>query len=70
MGANDHIPTEEIHKDIADTEAEIVTMEREEKGLRLIGTRLTVFQADARRDGICRRKEFVTKLQALLAERQ
>jgi hypothetical protein len=66
---HDHIPTEEIKRDIADTEAEIVTMEREMEGLRLIRDRLSHFKADARRDGIQRRQEFISKLKAILTER-
>lgn len=67
--SNDHIPTSEIRQDIADTLAEIATMEREEKGLRMIGDRMSVFRADARRDGIKERREFIAKLQGILAAR-
>ena len=64
-----HIPTEEIIKDIRDTEAEIVQLEREEQGLRLIGDRMSVFRADARITGIRERKEFIEKLKKILKER-
>lgn len=64
-----HISTVEIEHDIADTEREILQMEREEKGLRLIGDRLSVYKADARKDGIRERREFIRKLQAILLER-
>ena len=66
---NDHIPTEEIKQDILDTEREIIQMRREEEGLRLIGDRMSLFRADARRDGIRKRKEFIDKLNKLIADR-
>lgn len=65
----DHIPTEEIKKDIADTWAEIRTMEREEAGYRLVGDRMSVFRADARRDGVKERQVFIEKLEAILKKR-
>jgi hypothetical protein len=65
----DHISTEEIERDIADTEAEIVTMQREMDGLRLIGDRMSLFRADARRYGIQERREFIDKLQEILRGR-
>lgn len=63
------IPTEEIRKDIADTEAEIVTMARELEGFRLLGDRWSMMRADYRETGIRQRREFVKKLNAILAER-
>jgi excinuclease UvrABC helicase subunit UvrB len=66
---NAHIPTEEIERDIADTEYEIETMQREEAGYRLVGDKLSVYRADARRDGIKRRQEFIAKLRELLKSR-
>lgn len=66
---NDHIPTSEIQKDIQDTLNEIATMEREEKGLRIVGDRMSIFRAEARLNGIKERKEFVKKLEEILSER-
>lgn len=65
----DHISTAEIQQDIADTLAEIKAMEREEQGLRLIGDRMSVFRADARRSGIQERIAFIKKLEAILISR-
>lgn len=65
----EHITTTEIEEDIAATEREIVQMEREEQGLRLIGDRLSCYKADARRDGIKERREFIAKLRGIIAER-
>jgi len=44
-----HIPTGEILKDISDTEAEISVMEKEMRGYRIIGDRLSVMKALAGR---------------------
>lgn len=66
---NDHISSNEVRQDIADTLAEISTMEREEKGFRLVGDRMSLFRADARRDGIQKRREFISKLEAILKNR-
>lgn len=65
-----HISNSEIEQDIADTEREIITMRREEEGLRIIGDRMSVFRADGRRQGIREREAFIEKLNALLAARQ
>lgn len=65
----DHIPTAEVKKDIADTWAEIKKMEREEAGYRMIGDRMSVFRADARRDGIKERHVFIEKLEVILKQR-
>ena len=67
---NDHIPTSEILKDIADTQAEINQMEREEKGYRQIGDRMSIFRADARVSGIAERREFIAKLEDILKARE
>lgn len=64
-----HVPTAEVLKDIADTEAEIVQMEREIEGHLLIGDRLSRFRADAKRSGIKDRREFIARLENLLKER-
>ncbi len=61
-----HITTEEIQKDITDTQVEINTMEREERGYRIVGDRLSVMKADYRMGEIKRRKEFIFKLDEIL----
>jgi hypothetical protein len=63
------ISTEVMEKDIADTEAEIVVMEREIEGFRLLGDRWSQMRADARVTRIQERREFISKLQAFIAER-
>jgi len=63
---NDLISTEEIKKDIRDTQIEINQMEREEKGFRVVGDRWSVMRADARITGIKERKEFIEKLERIL----
>lgn len=67
--SNDHISTEEIKQDIADTNMEIETMQREIKGFELLGDKMSMFRADARRYGIQERKEFIKKLNDLLQAR-
>jgi hypothetical protein len=67
---NDHIPTSEVLQDIRDTESEIIQMEKEEKGLRIIGDKMSIFKADARREGIKERKIFIEKLEGILKERR
>jgi hypothetical protein len=66
---NEHIPTAEILRDRADTLAEIENMQREIKGLRLIGDRMSNFKADNREIGIKERREFVRKLGLILKVR-
>lgn len=71
LEANAHISTDEVLRDIADTETEIVQMEREAEHLEktplsMRTARLDHLRADARRDGITRRKEFIAKLNRLL----
>lgn len=70
MGSNDHIPTDEILKDIADTEYEIETMEREIKGLSMMSDRMSHFRADARRSGIKERQAFIEKLKKIIQDRE
>ena len=65
-----HGSSEEIKQDIADTEAEIVTMEREITAYRLLGDRWSHMRADARVTGIQERQTFIAKLQAILDERK
>lgn len=64
------IPTSEIQNDIADTLREIAQMEREIEGFRLLDDRMSHFRADARVDGIRERKQFIAKLEAILASRK
>lgn len=66
---NSEIKTEEIKQDIRDTLAEITTMDREEKGYRIIGDRLSVMKADYRSNGIIERKAFIKKLEQILLDR-
>jgi hypothetical protein len=63
---NKHIPSNEIEQDIRETEAEILIMEKELKGYRAIGDRMSHFRANARENGIEDRKEFIEKLKAIL----
>jgi hypothetical protein len=62
--------SEEIRKDIADTEAEIVTMEREIQGFRLLGDRLSHMRAESRVTGITQRRDFIAKLEKILTEKE
>jgi hypothetical protein len=66
---NDHISSSEILDDIRDTEREILTMEREAKGFRLIGDKLSIMKACQRDIGIQDRLEFITRLRGILNER-
>ena len=69
MANHDHIPTADILQDIQDTQQEIITMTKEEAGLRMVGDRMSIFRADARRAGIAERKEFIRKLESILSAR-
>lgn len=67
LARNAHIPTDEIERDIAETEYEIETMTREMEGYRLMThDRMAQFRADARCSGIANRRAFVEKLKRLL----
>src|ERR1017187_6152706 len=68
--SHETITTEEMLRDIADTEHEIAVMEQEIKGYRLLSDRLSHFKADARVDGIQKRRDFIAKVQAILNERR
>lgn len=63
---NEHISTEEIKEDIFDTENEIITISREEKGFRIIGDRLSIMKADHRKNEIEDKKNFIEKLNFIL----
>lgn len=69
MANVEEIPTSEIEKDIADTEAEIPQLEREAEGFRLLGDRWSQMRADSRVNGIRERREFIVKLQGILQKR-
>lgn len=69
-----HIPSDEIERDIRDTEREIVTMAAEIVALETVPVdsfdyRMAQFRAAARRDGIKARVNFIVKLRALLDSR-
>lgn len=66
---NEGIPTSEIEKDIADTQAEITVMKREIEGFRLLGDRWSMMRADSRESGIKEREEFIEKLKIILEVR-
>ena len=68
--SHETITTEEMLRDITDTEHEIATMEREIQGFRLLGDRWSQMRADARMTGIQQRREFIAKVQAILDERE
>lgn len=68
---NAHIPSDEIEKDILDTQAEIARMEMEAQYLEktplsMPDARLNHMKAEARRTGIKEREEFIGKLQRIL----
>ena len=70
--SNQHVPTEEIERDIADTEHEIATMTREVEAFSILaetGDRMANMRAQARRDGIKDREAFIYKLRAILGAR-
>ena len=67
---NKHIPTEDIKKDIGDTEAEIVTMKREIKAFKLLGDRISIMKADVRVNRINNREIFIKHLKIILEVRK
>ncbi len=68
---NKHILSETVRQDIADTQAEINQMEKEIKAFRILGDRWSVMRADVREETrIPERKEFIKKLEYLLALRE
>ena len=67
---NKHIPTEDIKKDIRDTEAEIITMKREIKAFELLGDRISRMQADVRVSRINDREIFIKHLKIILEVRK
>lgn len=75
---NSHITTEDIIKDIKDTEVEIINLEKEVEGYKRIAeatrgtteSRIASFRHDIKQTGLNKRCEFVQFLQALLQERK
>jgi hypothetical protein len=67
---NSHIPTEEIKKDIFDTEVEIARMEQEIRAFEILGDKMSMVRAGARESGIKERKVFIEKLKELLQTRE
>ena len=67
--SHETITTEEMLRDIAETEQEIATMEREIQGFRLLGDRWSQMRADARVERIRQRREFIEKVNVLLSGR-
>jgi len=63
---NAHICIQEIRQDINDTESDISRWEREIKGYRLIGDRMSHFRADARQGYIKDAKIFIENLKEIL----
>jgi hypothetical protein len=70
VGDNSHISTGEILQDIKDTQDEIAQMEKEVTAFRMLDDRMSHFRADARISGIAERKQFIKKLEKILAERR
>lgn len=71
--SNQHIPSEEIERDIADTEHEIANMRREIDAFRILadtGDRMADMRARARESGIKEREAFNAKLKAILEARR
>lgn len=70
----DHISSEEIKKDIADTESEISQLKIEadayEKLYRVGNDKILYLKYRNRLDGIEEREKFVLKLKGILHERQ
>lgn len=66
LAKNKHISNETIIKDIYDTTSEIEQLDKEASGLEIIGDRLSLFTASAKRNEIKRRQEFILNLQKLL----
>ena len=69
VASHNHILTETILQDIADTEAEIAKMRTEITAYQMLGDKMSMFRADARREGIKKREVFIIKLEAILNSR-
>ena len=66
LSITSHVPTDEVMQDINDTEKEIMQLQREQAGFTLIGDKLSMFKADARRLRIKEREEFMCKLKRII----
>lgn len=66
LEANAHIPTPEIHMDIAETEAEIAALEAMRPGCDVLGDRVLRLRVNG---GISQRREFVARLKQILEAR-
>lgn len=69
-GNNKHIPTGEIKQDIADTEAEIITMKREIKAFKILSDRMSILKANSRKFAIHQRQKFIENLKIILKIRK
>ena len=67
--SHEHISSNEIKKDIRDTELEIMDLERKIKGYTLIGDKMSLFLADGIKNSVKERREFITRLEQILATR-
>jgi hypothetical protein len=75
---NAHITDEHIQKDIADTQAEVATMQQQAEGYRLIANanpsspdgKMAYFRQTAAEHGIAARQTFIAFLEALLKARR
>ena len=67
---NYHISIAEIEKNMADTQREIDDMILEAKGYELMGDKMSLLRAGARRDGAKRRAEFIEWLKEILGIRR
>ena len=67
---NAHIPTAEIEKDIADTVVDIARWKREIQAYEILGDRMSIFRADARRSYIKDATQFIEKLQSIVDYRK
>ena len=69
LARNAHISDAEILQDIADTEREIATMQREAEGFAFFNDRWSDMRRQARISGIAEREQFIAKLRELLDAR-
>lgn len=67
---NGHIPTEEVKKDIRDTEAEIIEMKHEIKAFKILGDRMSILKANSRKSAIHQRQIFIENLKIILKIRK
>jgi len=65
-----HIKTEEIEKDIQDTEREIEFYKNKIAGCRIMGDRMSLYRADSYEREVNEREVFIRKLRIILNERK